>query len=110
MNIGYEARVWIAELNGCILYALYEANHYFHRCGDGRIWNEKEGYWIKEYVMDGPSGKHTLAGAGEDARGNFYKGPTDKKRLLAHWRGFCEDAEAKFRLPNKTFKSAYYTN
>lgn len=106
MNVGYTETKVIAEANGCTLSAHYEANHYFHRCEDGRLFNEKTGYFIRDYVMEGPSGVHRLAANVEDKQGNLWQA-TDKKRLAAHWATFS-GSEQSFRMPNKTFTKRYY--
>lgn len=110
MQVDYYERKSVAKSGSCVLYALIYATHYWHRCGDGRYWNEKQGYYIDKYVMKNTATgeSHELAGMVEDRLTGKISVISDRHRVLAHWEGFSGDTNKTYRMPNRTFKRSYY--
>lgn len=109
MNVGYVEKRLVASSGSCKLYAFYEANHYFHRCSDGRIWNEKSAFMIDKYVMKNSENgeEHELVAMVEGPDGKI-KVISDRHRVLAHWEGFSGDSNKTYRMPNRSFRKRYY--
>lgn len=114
MNVGFEKIEVVSSVKDghCILYAVYDVNHYFHTdygrgyYKDGRPmpqrYNEID-YTRVGYVMKHGDSEHGLSGDGKI---------TPLARLQAHWEGFAaaygEQAPAIDKLPRKSRKKKYW--
>ena len=101
MNVGYMKTIELSRSGSCILSVEVEMNHYFHTdYGVDRIdnvWNQDEGEAIRYNLSGGKFGSHSL-----------NADDTNRKRLLAHWAGYCTnngvDSNANFKVIKKINK------